>query len=253
MKQTAPAPYLATSVTIGPSSDELTKPHGYSVDELIIDLISAAEEPHPDRVRVSVATNIRSLRKTSRHVTLQINAWPSRYFDEDIVQTVQLLESGIDRLLLTGAPDSREVTIAAELLDEIESRFYVDQPLRLGLRIESENDATVVDQMQNVSKRVDSIFLNSESLLASMSGNITPRDEPGITHGTAARLLKIERAVAKAARRQDWAAFVGPAPSVAVDSAAHDRFVRRASGLGFTGVWASMQRIQALPAQPATP
>lgn len=197
-----------------------------NLDEVVVILREVAVADHPDRVRIAVASKVETAREYAKQVTLRLSQFGTRYFDEDIIQFVQLLESGVDRLLLSGS-SREEVAAASELLDEVEGRFRVSRPLRIGISVTEDVDASHLGSLCDLSERVDSFVVDAMTFTATQSESGQER--------AAESLARIRTTVCNVAAKRRVAAIGGPsAPTDPPDTEGYHDMLR---DHGFVGAW----------------
>jgi hypothetical protein len=125
----------------------------------VVNLDVIAATTHPDAVRIRVALAGSRFRSVPG-LTVVINQCGTRYFEEDIIQLVQLTGHGVSRLVIPNVTGAVQVRTAGELLDEIESRFPVEQPLSLGVMVAGNADPGGMEDACTASRRVDALVVD---------------------------------------------------------------------------------------------
>jgi len=201
-------------------------------DQVVLDLRSVPVRCKTDVIRLAVADAVNSLPWAAPTVAVQLNDSGTRWFQEDIVQLVMLVGSGVDRVIVPDVREPAQVLAAAQLLDEIEHEFPVERPIRIEARIGSARGVVNADVIAAASPRLDAVIFDCDDYARSLG--ISPFDQ---IDDVVDQWSYARSRIANAGYAADLAVIDGPSH---VLSGVPDRSraaALRARAAGYTGKW----------------
>jgi citrate lyase beta subunit len=159
-----PAKRLRRAVVVVPVISRAALAHASEIDadEVVLDLEAIPAHEKTDFLRVAVADAINATRWRAPTIAVQVNLQGTRWFDEDLIQLVMLVGSGIDCMVVPNVTSVENVRAASELLDEIEFEFPVENRIGLEVRIGSSQGLMLIEQIVAASERLEAVVFDAD-------------------------------------------------------------------------------------------
>ncbi|RYE43532.1 MAG: hypothetical protein EOP24_28020 [Hyphomicrobiales bacterium] len=196
-------------------------------DEIVLDLDTIPAADKTDFVRIALADAVMAGAWRAPVLAVQINLQGTVWFDEDLIQLIMLIGSGLDCMVVPNVTSVENLAAASELLDEIEFEFPVERPTGLEVRIGSPDGVARINEIVRVSDRLEAIVFDSAAYAEALSGSVSEPDRG--TH-----LREACSTIFAAAHAVGLAAVEGPERPQQHDSLIHGRLAAEA---GYQGKW----------------
>jgi len=205
----------------------------FNVDEVILDLRSLQPRDKTDFTRLAIVDALSKGTWQAGTVAVQINPRGTRWFEEDLIQLVMLVRSGI-ACLVVPAEETEDIIAASQLLNEMEAQFPVETPIGLEARIETPRGVRHAEQIATVSPRLEALIFDSVTYARAVDSAVAG----SASEVTGEQREQARSRVSAAARAHGLTAIEGPespdrAPDVVIRNA------ERSRAAGFSGTWAS--------------